>query len=123
MCFALLAFDSIKFELPSLAWTLNNAVMLSGEVWGAFLSLSVQFMVVVVVISGLLNNINNKENNSKPEKGHSDKTIENNSKPEKGHSDKTIYVKTCTCKKTIGKWFEKSAWSLHLIILKRAVFF
>jgi len=33
--------------------------------------------------SGLLNNIDNKENNSKPEKGHSDKTIYR-------------YVKTCT---------------------------
>jgi len=31
-------------------------------------------LVVVYFISGLLNNINNKENNSKPEKGHSDKT-------------------------------------------------
>jgi len=30
-------------------------------------------VVVVNFISGLLNNINNKENNSKPEKGHSDK--------------------------------------------------
>jgi len=42
-------------------------------------------------ISGLLNNINNKENNSKPEKGY---------------SDKTIYDKTCTiahAKKTIGE--------------------
>jgi len=38
--------------------------------------------------AGLLNNINNKENNSKPEKGH---------------SDKTIYVKKCRRKKTIGK--------------------
>jgi len=39
-------------------------------------------------ISGLLNNINNKQHNSRPEKGH---------------SDKTIYVETCTNKKTIGK--------------------
>jgi len=37
--------------------------------------------VVVNFISGLLNNINNKENNSKPEKEH---------------SDKMIYVETCT---------------------------
>jgi len=32
-------------------------------------------VVVVNSISGLLNNINNKKNNSKPEKGHGDKTI------------------------------------------------
>jgi len=32
-------------------------------------------VVIVNFISGLLNNINNKENNSKPEKGHCDKTI------------------------------------------------
>jgi len=32
-------------------------------------------IVVVNFISGLLNNINNKENNSKPEKAHSNKTI------------------------------------------------
>jgi len=38
-------------------------------------------VVVVNFISGLLNNIDNKKNNTKPEKGH---------------SDKTIYVKTCT---------------------------
>jgi len=39
--------------------------------------LRLKIVVVVVVanfISGLLNNINNKENNHKPEKGHSDKT-------------------------------------------------
>jgi len=40
-------------------------------------------VVVVNFISGLLNSINNKENNSKPDKGQ---------------SDKTIYVKTCTRK-------------------------
>jgi len=49
-----------------------------------FVSGSYDRLVVVIVvvnfISGLLNNIHNKENNSKPEKGH---------------SDKTIYVKTC----------------------------
>jgi len=45
-------------------------------------------VVVINFISGLLNNTNNKENNSKPEKEH---------------SDKTIYVETCTNKKTIGK--------------------
>jgi len=46
------------------------------------------FEVVVVVnfISGLLNNIKNKENNSKPEKEH---------------SDKTIYVKKCTLRKQL----------------------
>jgi len=32
-------------------------------------------VVVVNFISCLLNNINNKENNSKPENGHSNKTI------------------------------------------------
>jgi len=32
-------------------------------------------VVVVNFIFGLLNNINNKENNSKQEKGHSNKTI------------------------------------------------
>jgi len=32
-------------------------------------------LVVVNFISGLLNSTNNKENNSKPERGHSDKTI------------------------------------------------
>jgi len=32
-------------------------------------------VVVVNFISGLLNNINNKENNSKPQKGRSNKTI------------------------------------------------
>jgi len=32
-------------------------------------------VVVINFISGLLNNINNKENNSKPEKAHSKKTI------------------------------------------------
>jgi len=31
-------------------------------------------VVVVNFISGLLNNINKKENNTKPEKGHSNKT-------------------------------------------------
>jgi len=36
---------------------------------------------IVVVVVNFISNINNKENNSKPEKGH---------------SDKTIYVKTCT---------------------------
>jgi len=70
-------------------------------------------VVVVVVnsISGLLNNNNNKENNGKPEKGH---------------NNKTIFVVTCTLhrlRKTIGKCFEKSSWSLHLVMLKRAVFF
>jgi len=38
-------------------------------------------VIVVNFISGLLNNINNKENNSKPENGH---------------SSKTIFVETCT---------------------------
>jgi len=33
----------------------------------------------------LLNNINNKENNSKPEKGHSDKTIYINIRPASVH--------------------------------------
>jgi len=45
-------------------------------------------VVVVNFISDLLKNINNKENNSKPEKGN---------------SDKTTYIETCTDKKTIGK--------------------
>jgi len=68
-------------------------------------------VVVVNFISGLLNSINNKENNSKPEKGH---------------SDKMIFIETCTLhwlRKTIGKSFENSARSLHLVMLKRAVFF
>jgi len=37
-----------------------------------------------------------------------------------------IFVETCALhklRKTIGKCFEKSAWSLHLVMLKRAVFF
>jgi len=55
----------------------------------------------------LLNNINNKENNSKPEKGYSDKTS----------------LKHAQAKKAIGKCFEKSAWTLHLVMLKRVVFF
>jgi len=42
---------------------------------------SVPSVVVVNFIFSLFNNINNKENNSKPEKGH---------------NEKTIYVKTCT---------------------------
>jgi len=52
--------------------------------------------VVANFISGLLNNINDKENNSKPENGH---------------SNKTIFVETCTLhrlRKTIGKCFEKT---------------
>jgi len=65
-------------------------------------------VVVVNFISGLLNNTNNKENNSKSEKGR---------------SDKTIYVETWPNKKIVGKWFEKNAWSLHLIKLKYVVFF
>jgi len=48
----------------------------SGDVFTKRVLVKNTLVVVLVVnfISGLLNNINNKENNSKPEKGHSVKT-------------------------------------------------
>jgi len=52
-------------------------------------------IVVVNFISGLLNNINNKENRSKPEKGH---------------SNKTYFVETCTVAHIAQA--EKSYWQM-----------
>jgi len=83
---------TLTFDLCDLKWR-DFA-----KLW--LLKLIIIVVVVVIFISGLLNNINSKENNSKPEKGH---------------SKKTIFVETCTlhnaqAEKTIGKCFEKSAY-------------
>jgi len=41
----------------------------------------------------------------------------------KDTATKRYTLKHAQIRKLIGKWFEKNAWSLHLIMLKCVVFF